>query len=59
MTVMLADPAINKNCAVEDFHPYPHIRLVVVPGAGHWIQYEFPEVIVDEAVKRVAELDVA
>lgn len=59
MTVVVADPAINKLCPVQDILPYPHIRPVMVPGAGHWIQYEFPEVIVEEALKRVAELDVA
>ncbi|KAH0833462.1 Alpha/Beta hydrolase protein [Lanmaoa asiatica] len=59
VTVVVADPTINDLCPVEDIHSYPHIRAVMVPGAGHWIQYEFPEVIVDEALKRVAELDVA
>ena len=54
---MLTDPAIYKRSTVEDFHPYPHIRAFMVPGAGHWIQYEFPEVIVEEALKMVAELD--
>ena len=56
---MLADPAIKKLCRVEDLYPYPHIRPVIVPGAEHWIQYEFPETIVEEGLKRVAELDVA
>ena len=59
MTVVVADPAIDKLSSVEDFYPYPHVRPVMVPGAGHWIQYEFPEVIVEEALKRVAELDAA
>jgi pimeloyl-ACP methyl ester carboxylesterase len=31
----------------------------MVPGAGHWVHYEFPEAIVEEALKRVAELDEA
>ncbi|KAN0092628.1 Alpha/Beta hydrolase fold [Tylopilus felleus] len=57
VTVVLADPAINKICSDDDFHPYPHVRVVVVPGAGHWIQSEFPQVIAEEALKRVAELD--
>ncbi|KAF8556536.1 alpha/beta-hydrolase [Imleria badia] len=57
ITVVVADPAINKLCTVEDISPYPHIRAVMVPGAGHWIQSEFPEIIVEEALKRVAELD--
>ena len=54
---MVADPAINKLSSVEDFYPYPHVRPVMVPGAGHWIQYECPETIVEEALKSVAELD--
>ena len=56
---MVADPAIYKICSVQDIHHYPHVRPVMVPGAGHWIQYEFPEVIVEEALKRVVELDAA
>ena len=54
---MVADPAINKLCTVEDIAPYPHIRAVMVPSAGHWIQSKIPEVIVEEALKRVIELD--
>ena len=56
---MVADPAIYKLCPVEDLQPYPHVRPVAVPGAGHWIQYEFPDVIVEEALKTVAELEIA
>ena len=56
MTVTLEDPAINKVCEVKEFDPYPHIRTVVVPGAGDWIRYEFPKVLVEEALKWVAEL---
>ena len=52
----VADPNITKLCRAEDFHPYPHIRPVTVPGASHWIQHEFPEVMVNEALKTVAEL---
>lgn len=54
---MVADPALSKVCTVEDIAPYPHIRAVMVPGASHWIQTEFPEAIVEEALKGVAELD--
>lgn len=57
VAVIVADPAINKLCLVEELHPYPHIRPVMVPGAGYWIQYEFPEVIADEALKTVAGLE--
>ena len=59
VTALVADPAFYKICPVEDIHPYPHVRPVMVSGAGHWIQYEFPEVIVDEALKTVAELEIA
>ncbi|KAF8124817.1 Alpha/Beta hydrolase protein [Boletus edulis] len=55
VTVVAADPAVDTACSIK---PYPYIRAVIVPGAGHWIQYEFPEVIVEEALKRIAELDV-
>lgn len=57
VTVLVADPALTILSLVEDFHPYPRIRPVMVPGAGNWIQYEFPEVIVSEALKTVAELE--
>ena len=59
VTIVVADPAIYKLCPVEDLQPYPHVRPVAVPGAGHWIQYEFPDVIVEEALKTVAELEIA
>lgn len=54
---MTADPAFYKICSVEEIDPYAHIRSVMVPGAGHWIQYEFPETIVDEALKAVTGLE--
>ncbi|KAG9315423.1 Alpha/Beta hydrolase protein [Chiua virens] len=57
ITILAADPAISQFCRVETLHPFPHIRAVVVPGAGHWIQCEFPEVIVEEALKSVGGLD--
>jgi pimeloyl-ACP methyl ester carboxylesterase len=56
VTILVADPAIYKLFPVEYLHPYPHVRPVIVPGAGHWIQYEFPDVIVEETV---AELEIA
>ena len=59
MTVLLADPAIYMICSIEHFHPYPHIRPVIVPGAGHWIQSDFPDILVEEAMKTVAQLDTA
>ena len=43
----------DKLCLVEDNYPYPQIRPVMVPGAGHWIQCEIPEVIVEEALNEL------
>lgn len=57
MTVVVTDPAINTLRSVEGIGPYPHIRFVMVPGAGHWIQHELSEEIVDEALKTVTQLD--
>ena len=59
VTVLIADPALCDICLVEHFHPHPHIRQVIVPGAGHWIQYDAPDVVVEEALKTVAELEIA
>ena len=59
MTVLIADPALCDNCLVEYFNPHPHIRQVIVPGAGHWIQYDAPDVVVEEALKTVAGLEIA
>ncbi|KAF9233203.1 Alpha/Beta hydrolase protein [Melanogaster broomeanus] len=57
ITVLIADPAIHQICLVDDIKPFPHVRPVVVSGAGHWIQYEFPEVVVEEALKTTTELE--
>ncbi|KAG9315424.1 Alpha/Beta hydrolase protein [Chiua virens] len=57
VTILAADPAIYNVCPFEHIQPYPHVRTVTVTGAGHWIQYEFPEVIVEEAMKTVIELE--
>ena len=54
---LVSDPAINKLSLAEDYLPYSHIRSVIVPRAGHWIHCEFPELLVDEALKIVAELE--
>ncbi|KAF9236257.1 Alpha/Beta hydrolase protein [Melanogaster broomeanus] len=57
VTVLIADPALYQCCFVDDIKPFPHVRPVSVSGAGHWIQYEFPEVVAEEALKTVAELE--
>lgn len=59
MAILIADPALCDICVAEDIRPYPLVRSVVVPGAGHVIQSEFPEVIVNEALKTVAESECA
>lgn len=58
MTVLIADPVVQQTCFADDLRPFPHVRFVHVPDAGHWIQYEFPEVVVKEALQTVAELKV-
>lgn len=42
---------------MDSFQPYPHIRAVKVPGVGHVIHYDAPDVVVEEALKTVAELE--
>ncbi|KAF8450401.1 Alpha/Beta hydrolase protein [Boletus edulis BED1] len=56
VAVLISDPAIQQTCFIDDLQPFPHVRPVHVPNAGHWIQYEFPEIVVEEALKTVAEL---
>lgn len=56
MTVLISDPAIQQTCFIDDLQPFPHIRPVYVLNAGHWIQYEFPEVVIEEALKTLVEL---
>ncbi|KAF9226449.1 alpha/beta-hydrolase [Gyrodon lividus] len=57
VTILIADPAINQICFVDDIKPFSHVRPALVLGAGHWIQYEFPEVVVEEALKTAARLE--
>ncbi|KAF8120359.1 Alpha/Beta hydrolase protein [Boletus edulis] len=57
VTAVLADPAIIELCPVKDLEPHPHIRHVIVPGAGHWVQLDAPDVVIEEALKTVAELE--
>ena len=57
MTALVADPAVCVTFRVESFKDFPRIRTLVVPRAGHWIQSDFPEVVVEEALKTVAELE--
>lgn len=56
MTVLISDPDIQQTCFIDDLQPFPHVRPIYVPNAGHWIQYDLPEIVVDEALKTVAKL---
>ncbi|KAG9317574.1 Alpha/Beta hydrolase protein [Chiua virens] len=58
VTILIADPVIYQTCFVGDLELFPHVRPVFVPGAGHWIHYDFPDIVVDEALKTAAELKV-
>jgi pimeloyl-ACP methyl ester carboxylesterase len=57
VTVLIADPAIHQVCFVDDIRPFPHVRPVLMSGSGHWMQSEFPEAVVEEALKTVVELE--
>ncbi|KAF8120350.1 Alpha/Beta hydrolase protein [Boletus edulis] len=59
VTALVADPAICLLCPVDVFHPYLHVRPVIVPGAGHSIHCEFPDAVVEEALKTVTESEIA
>ena len=57
LTVLAADPRLNDSCKVEALAKYKDVKTVIVPNASHWMQYEFPEVIVEEALKSIEEWD--
>ena len=48
-----------RPCGLRDLSSriFPHIRTLVVPRVGQWIQSDFLEVVVEEALKTVAELE--
>lgn len=50
LTILVADPA-KLECVAK----FKDIRTMVVSNASHWIQYEFPEVIVEEALRNIKE----
>ena len=55
LTVLAADPRLNDACKVEALAKYRDVKTMIVPNASHWIQYEFPEVIVEEALRSIEE----
>ncbi|KIK43353.1 hypothetical protein CY34DRAFT_717618 [Suillus luteus UH-Slu-Lm8-n1] len=55
LTFLVADPRLNGVLKLEAVVNIKDVRVVIVPNASHWIQYEFPEVIVEEALRNVEE----
>jgi pimeloyl-ACP methyl ester carboxylesterase len=55
LTFLVADPRLNGVLKLEAVAKIKDIRVVIVPNASHWIQYEFPEVIVEEALRNIEE----
>ncbi|KAJ8592115.1 alpha/beta-hydrolase [Rhizopogon salebrosus TDB-379] len=57
LTVLVADPRLSDSYNIGAIAKYKDVRTVIVPNASHWIQYEFPEVIVEEALRSIEECD--
>ncbi|KAG9313238.1 Alpha/Beta hydrolase protein [Chiua virens] len=56
LTVLAADPSMPDRCVTEEqLKPYPHVITKVVRGAGHYIQHDFPQVVVDAALEQNVE----
>jgi pimeloyl-ACP methyl ester carboxylesterase len=57
LTILIADPQSNPYGAskLENIAKFKDIRAVIVPNTSHWIQHEFPEVIVEEALRNIKE----
>ncbi|KAG2074461.1 alpha/beta-hydrolase [Suillus decipiens] len=58
LTALIADPRSNSDGSskLETIAKFEGIRAVIVPNASHWIQNEFPEVIVEEALRNIEEI---
>ncbi|KAG1797441.1 Alpha/Beta hydrolase protein [Suillus plorans] len=57
LTILIADPQSQANGAskLEAVAKFKEVRAVIVPNVSHWIHYEFPEVIVEEALRNIGE----
>ncbi|KAG1780282.1 Alpha/Beta hydrolase protein [Suillus placidus] len=55
LTVLIEDLRFNGALKLEIASKLKDIRAVIVPNASHWMQYEFPEVIVEEALRNIEE----
>ncbi|KAG1755985.1 Alpha/Beta hydrolase protein [Suillus lakei] len=50
LTILVADP-----CKLDSVAKFKDVRTVIVPNASHFIHYDFPEVIVEEALRNIEE----
>jgi pimeloyl-ACP methyl ester carboxylesterase len=57
LTILIADPQFSPygTSKLENIAKLKDVRAVIVPNTSHWIQYEFPEVIVEEALRNIEE----
>ncbi|KAG1755986.1 Alpha/Beta hydrolase protein [Suillus lakei] len=55
LTVLIEDLRFNGALKLETVAKFKDVRAVIVPNASHWMQYEFPEVIVEEALRNIEE----
>jgi len=55
LTALVADPQLSDPQKVETYAKLKDIKTVVIPNASHFIQHEFPEVIVEEALRSIEE----
>ncbi|KAG0702365.1 Alpha/Beta hydrolase protein [Suillus ampliporus] len=55
LTILVADPRLNGSSKLETAAKLKDVRTVIVPNASHWIQNEFPEVVVEEALRNIEE----
>ncbi|KAG1773937.1 Alpha/Beta hydrolase protein [Suillus occidentalis] len=52
LTILVADPS-KLECVAK----FKDVRTVLIANASHWIQYEFPELIVEEALRNIEKQD--
>jgi hypothetical protein len=53
LTVLIQDPQFNGPLKLETVAKVKDIRAMIASNASHWIQHEFPEVIVEEALRNI------
>lgn len=55
MTIIAGDPALNAAVSTDEItalgQTHPHIRVLTVKGASHNVQREFPDVVVEAALR--------